>query len=198
MTTIRTGMPQVAPRNRKAWRNWLAKNHNKSGKIWLVIPKKNSGLPAFTMAEAVEEALCFGWIDSVANPIDDKRYKVMFSPRNPKSSWSAINKARVKALTKQGLMQQAGTDMVELAKKTGTWTALEKIDNLEYPEDLVKAFSRNKKASKNFENFSPSVKKMILHWILSAKRPDTRTKRIGETISMAAKGLKANQWTKKA
>ena len=185
------------PKSRGEWRQWLLENHTQKDGIRLIIAKKGSGLPSLPVAEAVEEALCFGWIDSVANKIDDKCFKIFFSPRNPKSKWSKINKDRVKKLTKLGLLAPVGRNMIVLAKKTGTWDALNDVDQLLLPKDLKAAFSKNKKAAHFFDNFPPSAKRGILSWILDAKRSETRIKRIKETVKLAEKNIRANQYIPK-
>ena len=142
----------------------------------------------------MDEALCFGWIDSKPNKRDEESYYQFFSKRNPKSKWSKINKHKVATLTEQGLMSKEGLRMVELAKQSGTWTALEEVDNVSVPDDLQKEFNKNKTAFKNWEQFSRSVKRGILEWILNAKKAETRAKRIEETVSLAEKNVKANQY----
>lgn len=190
-------LARVFPRSRVQWRNWLKKNHDSKTGVSLVIAKKGTGLSTLTIPDAVEEALCFGWIDSVANSIDDETYMIRMSPRNPKSKWSAINKKRVKKLLAAGLMTEAGLKVISLAKKSGTWTGLDKVERLEYPDDFQIALQKSKTALKNFEAFPPSARKAILYWITSAKRDETRRKRIDETISKARKNIRANEWTPK-
>ncbi|MBX2896121.1 MAG: YdeI/OmpD-associated family protein [Cyclobacteriaceae bacterium] len=187
----------VEPKSRAGWRAWLQKNHTQQESIWLVLAKKDSGLPSLPAGDAVEEALCFGWIDSVPNKVDDKRYKILLSPRKPKSNWSSVNKKRVARLIKSGLMTEAGMKMVALAKKTGTWNALNDITKLTLPADLKSLFASNPKAASYFEAFPPSVKKGILEWIQNAKMETTRAKRINETVALAAKNIRANQYTKR-
>lgn len=181
-----------------AWREWLSKNHTQKENVWLVIYKKGHVGSTLTVSEAVEEALCFGWIDSTANKLDETRFKIMYSPRKPKSVWSKINKGRVAKLIKARLMQPPGMAMIKLAKKTGTWNTLNDVDALKYPEDLNQALIKSKKSKSNFDAFPPSAKKLILFWIQSAKTSETRSKRINETVSKAAKNERANQYIKKA
>jgi uncharacterized protein YdeI (YjbR/CyaY-like superfamily) len=185
----------VEPANRTEWRDWLSNNHTQKESIWLAVAKK--GHAGVSVPEAVEEALCFGWIDSTANKLDEKRYKLLLAPRKRNSVWSKINKSRVSKLIKAKLMQPPGMAMIKLAKKTGTWKSLNDIDNLKSPDDLTKAFSRNKKAKAFFDAFPPSAKKQILYWITSAKTLQTRNKRIKETVSKAAKNERANQYIRK-
>ena len=184
-------------RTRAAWRRWLEKNHNKETSVWLILYKKDSTTPSINYAEAVEEALCFGWIDSKANKRDGESYFQFFAKRNPKSNWSALNKTRVAKLIESGLMTEAGLKMIHLARETGTWTALEEVDNLTIPSDLEALFKKNKTAFKNWELFSKSTRRGILEWILNAKRAETRQKRIEETVSLAEKNIKANQYNPK-
>ena len=197
MAGIKKVYNEYYPKSRSEWRQWLQENHLQKDGIRLIIAKKGSGLPSLSVADAVEEALCFGWIDSVPNKLDGKRFKIFFSPRNPKSKWSKINKGRVKKLTKLGLIAPAGKKMIALAKKTGTWDALNEVDQLLLPKDLKAAFSKNKNAARFFDSFPPSTKRGILSWILDAKRPETKSKRIKETVELAEKNIRANQYIPK-
>ena len=180
--------------NRKTWRTWLKKNHTRTKNIRLVIYKKKSGVASVYYNDAVEEALCFGWIDSKPNKRDDKSYVLYFAERKPKSAWSKLNKQRIEKLIKSKLMAAAGLEKIEAAKKNGSWKALDDIENLVMPPQLQKEFHKNKLALKFFDAFPPSVKKSIFHWVVSAKLPATMTQRISETVTLAAKNIKANQW----
>jgi uncharacterized protein YdeI (YjbR/CyaY-like superfamily) len=182
--------------SREAWRNWLTKNHTSAGTIWLVLYKKDSNVPTLTYSEAVEEALCFGWIDSKPNKRDDKSYRLFFADRKPKSVWSKLNKDRIKKLIKQGLMTPAGQAKIDIAKQNGSWSTLDAAEDLQMPAELERAFAKAKRALKNFEAFPPSVKKGIYHWIIGAKQEITRAKRIKETVEKAAENIRANQWRK--
>lgn len=184
-------------KNRIAWRKWLEKNHITKENVWLIMYRKESGVPSVNYADAVEEALCFGWIDSVKNKRDEESSCQYFSKRKPKSVWSKLNKQRVEKLSKLNLIYPAGKAMIDLAKKSGTWSALDEVENLIMPDDLKKAFVKNKIACNYFEAFPPSSKKIILYWISSAKQPETRMKRIKETVILAAKNIRANHYTKK-
>jgi uncharacterized protein YdeI (YjbR/CyaY-like superfamily) len=186
-TDIKGGINTFHATTRKAWRTWLQKNHAKEKNLWLIIYHKDSTTKSVYYAEAVEEALCFGWIDSKGNPRDDESYFLFFAQRKPKSNWSKLNRDRVKKLTEAGLMKPAGLAMIDLAKKSGTWKAQEEVDNLIIPPDLQRLFNKKKTAFKNFQAFAPSSKKVILNWLLSAKKPETRLKRIQETVALAEK-----------
>jgi uncharacterized protein YdeI (YjbR/CyaY-like superfamily) len=177
-------------KDRKAWRNWLEKNHAKSAGVWLIYYKKSSGKPRLEYNDAVEEALCFGWIDSTIRPINEERYMQRFTPRKPKSGWSGLNKQRIKKMTEQGFMAAAGLEKIELAKKDGSWESLDHIDAIQLPDDFAKALSKNKKAKTNFDNFPLFARKQFLYRINSSKRPQTRKERIKLLVKMAAANRK--------
>lgn len=147
-----------------------------------------------TYPEAVEEALCFGWIDSNPNKRDDDSYYQFFARRNPKSNWSKVNKARVEKLIAQNLMASAGLEMIAIAQQNGTWTALDEVENITIPEDLQIAFDQNQTAWEHWNQFPRSTKRGILEWILNAKKPETRQKRIDETVRLAVENIRANQF----
>ena len=178
----KNGIATLHATSREIWRKWLSEHHQSEQSIWLIIYRKKSGIPSVYYPEAVDEALCFGWIDSKPNKRDEVSYYQFFSKRNPKSNWSKVNKNKVSLLIEQGLMMPAGIAMVELAKKTGTWAALEQVDALTMPDELFQLFSKYPTAYTNWENFPPSARRGILEWVYNAKRPETRTKRIVETV----------------
>jgi uncharacterized protein YdeI (YjbR/CyaY-like superfamily) len=180
---------RVRPKSRKAWRDWLTKNHVSSTGVWLVYAKKHSGLPSLSYTEAVEEALCFGWIDSKINPIDETFYMQVFTPRKPKSAWSALNRARVERLAAAGLMTAAGLAMVRLAKRSGTWTAWKQAEELTIPPDLEKAIEANPDASRNWASYTASRRKGVLYRLAGAKRPETRARYLQEIIQSIARNL---------
>jgi uncharacterized protein YdeI (YjbR/CyaY-like superfamily) len=180
------------PLSRQEWRDWLSENHDKSSGIWFVYFKTHTKKPIVTYDESVEEALCFGWIDSVARSFDEERSRLLFTPRKPKSVWSKPNKLRVECVIANGLMTEIGLQKIEKAKLDGSWDALNASDNLEIQEDLLKAFEANNIAFENFEKFTVGVKKVILSWIYGAKTAETKAKRIAKTISMAVKNKRAN------
>ncbi|NOS93229.1 MAG: hypothetical protein HOP30_15015 [Cyclobacteriaceae bacterium] len=188
------GITTFHAKTRSAWRKWLDKNSSSEKSVWLIIYHKQSKKQSVYYPEAVDEALCFGWVDSKPNKRDHESYYQFFTKRNPKSKWSKINKEKVERLMAEGLMTPSGMEMVSIAKGFGTWDALTPVDNLEEPDDLKKAFSKKKTAYKNWQAFPPSTKRGILEWLLNAKRPETRSKRITETVSLAAQNIRANQY----
>jgi uncharacterized protein YdeI (YjbR/CyaY-like superfamily) len=189
--------PQYYAKDRKAWRKWLEKNHATEKYVWLVIYRKNASKKSVTYVEAVEEALCFGWIDSTANKRDHESHFQYFARRKPKSNWSRSNRERYERLNAEGMMAEAGLKMVELAKASGTWMAMEDVENNVVPDDLMKALKKNKLALKHYTAFKPSMQRIILAWIQGAKKPETRQKRIDETVALAEKNIPANQYIKK-
>lgn len=178
-------MEQLYIKTRKEWRNWLRRNHNKNDGVWLVFYKKQTGKASLDYDDAVEEALCFGWIDSIIKKIDEEKYVRKLTPRKPDSKWSELNKKRVKKLEKQGLMTKAGLASVEEARKSGLWdkSASRQIP-LKMPVELKTALKKNKKARKFFDTLAPSYKKQFIGWIALAKRPETKRRRVEESISL--------------
>jgi uncharacterized protein YdeI (YjbR/CyaY-like superfamily) len=183
----------VHPRSRAGWRKWLEKNHTRKEGIWLISYKKATGKPRVDYDESVEEALCFGWIDSKGNKLDEERTMLWFAPRRVGTGWSKSNKDRVAKLLKAGLMAPAGLAKVKAAKKDGSWNALDAVEALEIPSDLAEALSKNETARGHFEAFPRSAKRAILQWIASARRPETRARRIEETVTKAGQNIRANQ-----
>jgi uncharacterized protein YdeI (YjbR/CyaY-like superfamily) len=178
----------LEPANRGEWRTWLTRNADSAASIWLAIGEKGNTVTTLTYEQAVEEALCFGWIDSTVRKLDDARYKQLFSRRKPVSTWSRINKERVAQLEAEGKMAPAGLAAIELAKQNGSWNTLDQVDDLIVPDDLARALASNPTALENFETFSPSARKMFLYWIANVKRPEKRAERIAETVRRAAEG----------
>lgn len=184
----------IHPTTRAAWRKWLTEHHTRESGVWLISYKKSSGKPRFEYDEAVEEALCFGWIDSKPNKLDEERSMLWFAPRKARTGWSKPNKDRVERMIAAGLMTPAGQVKVDAAKRDGSWNALDAIEALEIPPDLVKALAAHKPAPANFDAFPRSVKRGILEWISNAKKPETRAKRVEETARLAKDNIRANQW----
>jgi uncharacterized protein YdeI (YjbR/CyaY-like superfamily) len=181
------------PANKEEWRKWLYENHQTSHSIWLVCYKKSSQKPSISWSDAVDEALCFGWIDSIRKSIDHEKFIQCFSQRKPKSTWSKINKDKVIVLEEKGLMLDAGRACIEIAKQNGSWSFLDDVDLLIVPDDLEDAFNQYPNANAHYDAFSKSTKKFILYWIKSAKRPETRAKRIKEIAEQTNKNLKPKQ-----
>ena len=186
----------VHPASRAEWRAWLKKNHARPDGVWFVSYKKGTGFARIEYDEAVEEALCFGWVDSKPAKLDDERSMLWFAPRKAKTGWSKANKDRVERLIASGLMAPAGLAKVEAAKADGTWSKLDGVELLEIPPDLARVFEEHPPAAANFEAFPRSVQRGILEWILQAKKADTRARRIEETARLAARNERANQWRK--
>jgi uncharacterized protein YdeI (YjbR/CyaY-like superfamily) len=187
----------LTPKNRSDWRNWLSKNYAdkkfEEGGLWLVYYKKESSSededrPTLTYLEAVLEGLCFGWIDSTARKIDIDRWGQYFRPRKAGSDWSRTNKTRVEELEKEGLMTDAGRAAIERAKKDGSWTRLDDVEDLIIPDDLRKALKEHEGAETFFEDLRDFQRKMSLHWLSTAKRADTRSNRIQKIAENAAEG----------
>lgn len=187
-------MDSYCPKNKEEWRNWLKRNHLKRDSIWLIFYRKDSSNPNLNWSEAVDEALCFGWIDSTKKSIDDERYMQYFCKRKPKSNWSKINKDKVKILIEQGLMEEAGSKSVEIAKENGSWSFLDEVEALVIPEDLKEEFGNHKGSMEYFDSLSKSAKKILLYWVVSAKRKGTRRKRILEIAENASQKLKPKQF----
>ena len=185
-------MKTITLSNRQEWRQWLAKYHNqeKAG-IWLVYFKKATGKPSIPYEASVEEALCYGWIDSIIRKLDEQSYCRKFTPRKPTSKWSALNKRRVARLIKQGRMTEHGMKLIEAAKASGMWNIdpTPKLD-VSLPEEFKQALQQNKRAKEFFDKLAPSYRKHYLWWIGSAKRAETKAKRIHEAIGLLEAGKK--------
>lgn len=187
-------VPEFAPRNAAHWRQWLLKHHESATAVWVVTAKIGSGRRTVTYDELVEEALCFGWIDSKPRTIDADHHALYFARRKPGSGWAATNKARIERLVAEGRLHPSGAAVIERAKADGSWTLLDSSEALEVPPDLESTFADFPGSAEQFAAFPPGVRKAILQWISLAKRPETRAARITETASLAAQGIRANQW----
>lgn len=180
--------------SRDAWRAWLKAHHRTKPSIWLVYYKKHSGVPTLSWSEAVDEALCFGWIDSTRVSDGEGRSLQFFTKRKPSSSWSKINKEKVEQLIAAELMTQAGYESIEIAKSNGTWSQMDEVEELTMPQDLAQALNARPGAMDFYNGLSKSVRKMFLTWVTMAKRPETREKRILEIAEHAAQQLKPKQF----
>jgi uncharacterized protein YdeI (YjbR/CyaY-like superfamily) len=187
---------RVQVESRAAWRAWLADNHERNAGIWLVTYKKHVPDKYVSYDEVVEEALCFGWIDSLPRKLDEDRSMLWLAPRQPGSGWSKLNKDRVERMIAAGQMTQAGLAKIEAAREDGSWNALDSIEALEIPPDLGAALDSYPDAREFFEAFPRSVRRGILEWIANAKRAETRARRIEETARLAQENQRANQWRK--
>ena len=188
------GRREFHPTTVTQWRAWLKKHQADPDGVWLISWKKSSGKPAMSYDEAVDEAIAYGWVDSLTRSLDQERSMLWFAPRKPKSAWSRVNKQRVERLMAEGRMQPRGMAMVELAQQQGTWTALDDIENLVEPDDLATALNAVPVARQAWDGFPRSAKRGILEWISLAKKPETRAQRIQTTVDEAALGRRANQW----
>ena len=183
--------PTFFARDRRTWRAWLERHHASRREIWLLFYKKHTGKSCVTLGEAVEEALCFGWIDGKLRRVDDQRHLLRFTPRRPGSVWAESNKARVRRLTAEGRMTEAGLRLVDAAKKSGQWrVATERERSARMPRDLARALDDKPQARRFFENLAPSYRKMYVGWVLAAKREETRQRRIRTVVDRALRGLK--------
>lgn len=185
---------RVHAETRADWRAWIGEHHASAKGVWLVSWKKHTGKPAVSYDDAVSEALAFGWVDSLGARLDDERTMLYFARRKPRSGWSRPNKLRVQALEEEGLMTQAGRRVIAAAKADGSWTLLDDVEDLVVPGDLAAAFEAVSGAREQWEAFPRSAKRGILEWIVQARRPTTRAKRIEETAVLAGRGERANQW----
>jgi uncharacterized protein YdeI (YjbR/CyaY-like superfamily) len=172
--------------NINKWETWLSENHNSPQNIWLIFYKKNMGITSLNHAQALEIGLCWGWIDSTINQRDEDSYYLFFAKRNPKNNWSKVNKEKVELLLAKNKLRTPGLAMVEHAKKTGTWNALNDVENLIIPHHLKIEFDKNTKALENFEAFPHSSKRATLEWLFNAKRVETRLKRVQKIVEMSA------------
>ncbi len=186
-------LEQVEVRSIKELRLWLKNNHTQKESVWIVIYKKSKPEFYISWSELVDQLLCFGWIDSVPYKVDEFRTKRLIAPRRKSSIWSLVNKKKVAQLKKQGLMTNAGLEVIKRAKRDGSWTFLDDVDKLIVPDDLLKEFKLYPNALKYFEAFPRGVKHGILYWIKSAKKPETRESRIIETAFLASENVRANR-----
>jgi uncharacterized protein YdeI (YjbR/CyaY-like superfamily) len=187
-------LPEVTIESRRQWRAWLAENHASAPGVWLTRYKKASGRGQVSYDDVVEEALCFGWVDSRPRSLDENRSQLLVTPRKPTSRWSRLNKQRVERLLAAGLMTPAGLAAVEVARRNGAWTALDDVEELAEPADLSEALDARPAARRHWDAFPRSTRRAILEWITAAKRPQTRATRIEQTATLAERNVRANQW----
>ena len=183
-------IPELYFKNDKEWRKWLHKNHLSLKGIYLIFYKVEHDNESMRWEEAVKVALCYGWIDSTVKSLGDGKRRQYFTPRNPKSVWSALNKRYVLELIEIDLMHDSGLKIIEIGKQNGSWTALDDVEKGIIPEDLQYEFDKNPNAFENYQNFAPSYRKGYLYWLNQAKREATREKRITEIIQLCANNIK--------
>ncbi len=186
------GEPTTHAEDAAAWRAWLAGHADTERSVWLTIYHAASPTPGVPYREVMEHALCFGWVDGKALKRDAESFYLRFTPRNPRSTWSRVNRERAQRMIDAGLMTARGQATIDLAKETGTWDALAEADDGVVPGDLLAGLDGDPVARANFEAFPPSSRYRILAWILTAKRPETRQRRIARTIELAHDNLRAN------
>ena len=183
--------PWVETDDRATWRAWLAANHGTATGVWLVTRRARSGRPRLDYEAAIEEALCFGWVDSTGGRVDDERGKLYFAPRKPRSGWAATNKARIERLIADGRMAPAGLAAIERAKANGSWELLDSVERMEVPADLTAALEARPPAAANFAAFPPGARKQMLAWVSFAQRAGTRQARIDQIVEAAARNERA-------
>ncbi len=180
-------------KNAKEWRKWLHENHATSTGIYIIFYKVSSEFESMRWEEAVQVAICYGWIDSTVKKMDEECRKQVFSPRKDKSVWSKLNKSYIEKLLKENLIHTSGLAKIEIAKQNGSWISLDAVEDLIIPEDLKLAFEQNEIAFENYKNFSPSYRKSYLYWLNQAKREETRNSRINQIIIFCSQNKKSRE-----
>jgi uncharacterized protein YdeI (YjbR/CyaY-like superfamily) len=183
MASFDSELREIHPKTRAGWRSWLKRNHAKCDGVWLIYYRTSTGRRRLSWDDAVREALCFGWIDSKVKPLDDERYKQIFTPRKSRSVWSKINKQYIAELIEAELMTDAGLRAVDVAKENGAWSLLEPVDALIVPADLALALRGSERAREAYEALSKSAKRAVLYSLYSAKREETRAKRVADALA---------------
>jgi len=184
---------QLYFKNDTEWRKWLHDNHDSSPGVQLIFHRVGSDAESMRWEEAVQVAICYGWIDSTVRKLDDERRIQLFTPRKDKSVWSKLNKTYIEKLTKENLMHESGLKKIATAKQNGSWESLDDVESLVMPKDLAAAFKKNKRAFANYENFSRSYRKSYLYWLNQAKREETRVARIAEIIRLCTENKKSRE-----
>jgi uncharacterized protein YdeI (YjbR/CyaY-like superfamily) len=183
---------RVQPDSVETWAAWLDDNHSTAAGVWLVMWKKTTGRQVVTYETAVVEALRYGWVDSLGRALDDERTMLWFSPRKPGSGWSRPNKERIAQLEAADRMHPSGAAVLAAARADGSWTLLDDVEALVVPADLEAAFAAHPGSREQWDDFPRSARRAILAWIVTAKRPETRQRRIDDTAERAARGERAN------
>ena len=186
MTRAIDALPSIEARDRAVWRAWLRRHHRSAPGVWLVYHKKASDTPSVAYDEAVQEALCYGWIDSLVRALDARRYRQLFTPRKPGSTWAPSNKRRVAHLIAGRRMTKAGLAKIEAAQADGSWESLDAVETLTMPADLRRALAAEGEALRHFRGYAASLRKGMLFWLASAKRPETHARRLAKVVAYAA------------
>jgi uncharacterized protein YdeI (YjbR/CyaY-like superfamily) len=189
--TWKFGYPIYHAAARPQWRAWLEANHATEPGVWLCAWRSVTGRPTCPYPDVVEEAICFGWIDSTVNTLDDERAMQLITPRKPRSTWTRLNRRRVADMEAAGLMTDAGRRSVEVARRNGFWTIYDPVEDLIEPDDLAAALDANPAARATWDGFPASARKQMLWWVISAAKPDTQATRIATIVDKAARGLRA-------
>ncbi len=198
MPSRRDDAEQVHPETLADWRAWLDANHARPDGVWLVSWKPATGRPFVPYEQVVEEALCYGWIDSSGRTLDEERSALWMAPRKRGSGWARSNKERIVRLEAEGRMTDAGRALIEAAKADGSWTLLDSVEAGEVPDDLARAFEAYPGSRATWDGFPKSVRRMHLEWLVQAKTDATRAKRRTEIVEKAARGERANEWVPKS
>lgn len=184
MANVTDRAPRVEPGSRAEWREWLTQNHAASSGAWAVISKPRASRKTVTYEEAVEEALCFGWIDGRIGRLDDDRMLQWFAPRRPRSTWARTNKERVERLEAAGLMTDAGRAVIAIAKSNGSWDSLNDMDALLLPPELEAGLAVHDGAREHFDSQTPTARRTALYYISGVKRPDLRAGRVAQIVEV--------------
>ncbi|MET0143741.1 MAG: YdeI/OmpD-associated family protein [Ilumatobacteraceae bacterium] len=191
MPTWRFDLPIFHAERRDHWRAWLDANHDSQRGVWLCSWRRRTGRPACPYPDAVEEAICFGWIDATTSLLDADRALQLMTPRKAKSSWTRLNRRRAQAMEAAGLMTDAGRQVIERAQQNGWWTIYDPVEDLVEPPELAAALDDSIQARSNWDAFPASAKKAMLWWVISAAKDDTRQRRIVAIVASAARGERA-------
>lgn len=181
-------MRTITPRNRAAWRRWLEANHDTRTEVWLVFYKAHTNKANLSYGDAVEEAICFGWIDGVKKSLDDARYTHRFSPRTASSQWSATNRKRAEKMLRGGHVTRAGRQAIDRAKRSGTWNPKAAPVDTSVPRELSERLDGHPEAKKFFDSLAPTYRAQFTGWINAAKRDDTKQRRLREAMKLLANG----------
>jgi len=191
MTKDRPNLPELYFKTTAEWRDWLRENQATSNGLWLIFFKKESGKPSLDYEASIEEALCFGWVDSIIRNIDAEQYARKFTPRRPDSKWSELNKNRIAKLIRENRMTPGGLALVETARQNGQWDKSDRPDiSFDIPDEFQTTLAENPKALQYFRQLTPTGRKQYLVWINVAKQPETRTRRIREAVTLLESGRK--------